>query len=390
MVLPEDSGPKISTTRPRGIPPMPSAVSRASDPVGMTDDVVPRAGRPSRMIEPLPNCRSICVSAVSTARHFSFDFSVAFTLDIWSPFSPGSPRRAIRAIIDSEAGRLRLSEASGPPIFSPRTTPRSPCRAAAGRFRARRSPRSSRPGSAPELAGRAGHRGLARRLSLIAWLLEGHAPAHVQCCRGGGTLDVRARDRGLARRRVSGRVAEFSGARTRAASFFDEIAGQLVASAVVPLFSYPSAPAAASAWVASFLAFGSSTSGNRAHRPLAGAAGRLGDRRGRRRCGRARRAVTAGVGRDSRRGTLPPGEGPSFPRSPFRAIRPPGRRSGALVLPGQDRGGAFGSPAGATESGEPLALLGMGSNVLAADGGFPGGSCAWRATSCGSRSREIA
>ena len=31
--MPEDSGPKISTMRPRGRPPMPSARSSASDPV---------------------------------------------------------------------------------------------------------------------------------------------------------------------------------------------------------------------------------------------------------------------------------------------------------------------------------------------------------------------
>ncbi len=35
VVLPDDSGPKISTTRPRGKPPMPSATSTASEPVGM-------------------------------------------------------------------------------------------------------------------------------------------------------------------------------------------------------------------------------------------------------------------------------------------------------------------------------------------------------------------
>ena len=58
VVLPEDSGPKISTTRPRGMPPIPSAASTASEPVGITAIVV--SGRsPSRMIEPFPNCRSI-------------------------------------------------------------------------------------------------------------------------------------------------------------------------------------------------------------------------------------------------------------------------------------------------------------------------------------------
>ena len=82
VVLPEDSGPKISTTRPRGMPPTPSAASTAREPVGMTAMAV--SGRsPRRMIEPLPNCRSIWVSAVSTARHFSLDL----TLDMSSPFS---------------------------------------------------------------------------------------------------------------------------------------------------------------------------------------------------------------------------------------------------------------------------------------------------------------
>jgi len=35
VVFPEDSGPKISVTRPRGIPPTPSAWSSSSDPVGI-------------------------------------------------------------------------------------------------------------------------------------------------------------------------------------------------------------------------------------------------------------------------------------------------------------------------------------------------------------------
>ena len=36
VVLPEDSGPKISTTRPRGKPPTPSAASKEIAPVGIT------------------------------------------------------------------------------------------------------------------------------------------------------------------------------------------------------------------------------------------------------------------------------------------------------------------------------------------------------------------
>lgn len=54
---------------------------------------------------------------------------------------------------------------------------------------------------------------------------------------------------------ISGRVAEFLGRKDPGCIVLDEIAGQLLASAVVPLFTYPSAPAAATAWVASFLTF---------------------------------------------------------------------------------------------------------------------------------------
>jgi hypothetical protein len=47
---------------------MPSATSSAMDPVGITSTGA-RASSPSRMIAPLPNCRSIWASAVS--RDFS-------------------------------------------------------------------------------------------------------------------------------------------------------------------------------------------------------------------------------------------------------------------------------------------------------------------------------
>ena len=60
VVLPDDSGPKTSTIRPRGTPPIPSARSSESEPVA--NDPRPSCmgcGSPSRMMEPLPNCRSI-------------------------------------------------------------------------------------------------------------------------------------------------------------------------------------------------------------------------------------------------------------------------------------------------------------------------------------------
>src|SRR5262245_60804531 len=66
VVLPDDSGPKISVIRPRGMPPTPSARSRAMEPVGM-DSTCWRSCEPSFMIEPRPNCFSIARIAASTA-----------------------------------------------------------------------------------------------------------------------------------------------------------------------------------------------------------------------------------------------------------------------------------------------------------------------------------
>src|SRR5436305_12193054 len=67
VVLPEDSGPKTSTTRPRGKPPMPRAASKEMAPVEITDIGTMASFEPKRMIEPLPNCFSICANARSTA-----------------------------------------------------------------------------------------------------------------------------------------------------------------------------------------------------------------------------------------------------------------------------------------------------------------------------------
>lgn len=54
---------------------------------------------------------------------------------------------------------------------------------------------------------------------------------------------------------VTGKVAAALGASDPGCIVLDEIAGQLIASAVVPLFAYPSPRVAAAAWIASFLAF---------------------------------------------------------------------------------------------------------------------------------------
>src|SRR5215470_7511753 len=71
VVFPEDSGPKTSITRPRGKPPTPSAASKEIAPVEMTEIGTIASFEPSRMIDPLPNCFSICERARSIARDFS-------------------------------------------------------------------------------------------------------------------------------------------------------------------------------------------------------------------------------------------------------------------------------------------------------------------------------
>src|SRR5258708_247487 len=67
VVFPEDSGPKISMTRPRGIPPTPSAISRPNEPVGIESTSYVAPASPKRMTEPLPNCFSIWLSAAARA-----------------------------------------------------------------------------------------------------------------------------------------------------------------------------------------------------------------------------------------------------------------------------------------------------------------------------------
>jgi phosphatidylglycerophosphatase A len=54
---------------------------------------------------------------------------------------------------------------------------------------------------------------------------------------------------------ISGRVAEVLGRKDPGCIVIDEIAGQLLACAAVPLFAYPSLSASAAVWAASFLAF---------------------------------------------------------------------------------------------------------------------------------------
>ena len=54
MLLPDDSEPKISVTRPLGMPPMPNATSREIEPVEMHSISVPIPKSPSRITAPWP------------------------------------------------------------------------------------------------------------------------------------------------------------------------------------------------------------------------------------------------------------------------------------------------------------------------------------------------
>ena len=72
VVLPDDSGPKISQIRPRGKPPTPSAASSEMEPLEMTATRTTASLEPSRRMEPLPNCFSIWLRVSPSMRVRSF------------------------------------------------------------------------------------------------------------------------------------------------------------------------------------------------------------------------------------------------------------------------------------------------------------------------------
>src|SRR5580704_2137879 len=73
VVLREDAGAYISTTRPRGRPPTPSAMSSPSEPEEIVSMSIERSFLPSRITEPLPNWRSIWESAADRALVLSME-----------------------------------------------------------------------------------------------------------------------------------------------------------------------------------------------------------------------------------------------------------------------------------------------------------------------------
>src|SRR5687768_2815779 len=98
VVLPDDSGPKISVMRPRGTPPTPIARSSAMEPVGMASTCC-RSDEPSFMIEPRPNCFSMDRMAASTARVRS---AVALSVGLSrrsTPFPSAPDCRLVPAIV---------------------------------------------------------------------------------------------------------------------------------------------------------------------------------------------------------------------------------------------------------------------------------------------------
>ena len=81
VVFPLDSGPNTSTTRPRGKPPTPKAASKEMEPVEITAMGTIAYLLPSRIMDPLPNCFSICANARSIALFFSaFSSAIHFSI----------------------------------------------------------------------------------------------------------------------------------------------------------------------------------------------------------------------------------------------------------------------------------------------------------------------
>ncbi len=83
VVLPDDSGPYISTTLPFGRPPIPRALSKPKEPVPI-DGTSTVSLVPSFIIVPLPNWLSICLSALSSVCFFESDIVFSYSVCIYS------------------------------------------------------------------------------------------------------------------------------------------------------------------------------------------------------------------------------------------------------------------------------------------------------------------
>src|SRR5213079_2470986 len=114
VVLPEDSGPKISTTRPRGKPPTPSAMSSPSEPEEMVSTYMERSFLPSFITEPLPNWRSIWESAADRALVLSME-------------DPSTIRRAVADIGRAPYGGDSLAGQTGDGVSKESAADEDPC-----------------------------------------------------------------------------------------------------------------------------------------------------------------------------------------------------------------------------------------------------------------------
>jgi len=87
VVLPEDSGPYISEILPLGMPPIPKAASRLSEPVEIASMLRGRESSPIYITDPFPNWRSIWAIATSKAFKRS-SFAMIFILSVFYYYVP--------------------------------------------------------------------------------------------------------------------------------------------------------------------------------------------------------------------------------------------------------------------------------------------------------------
>src|SRR5579883_1855281 len=114
--------------RPRGKPPTPRAKSMAIEPEGTTSNDIRSWISPMRIIEPLPNCRSICASALFRAACRSSCAAIAYLFSCESAYVlfitlTGGRANTLSftflkfAVFEERVDKLRLDE--GPQILDP-------------------------------------------------------------------------------------------------------------------------------------------------------------------------------------------------------------------------------------------------------------------------------
>src|SRR5580704_15639710 len=123
VVLPDDSGPNTSMTRPRGKPPTPSAASREMEPVGITLTCC-TLREPSCSTEPLPNCFSICSSVciIKRARSAAGTAGVCIVVLAYWWAQAGKALTPQSRIVWKEKSQMSLRINDEAPNFTAETT----------------------------------------------------------------------------------------------------------------------------------------------------------------------------------------------------------------------------------------------------------------------------